>query len=164
MSHIRSRPLRHEHIIRINDPANVAGEWLTREQLWQGLLHTVHVPQELDASIEAAIIESVSPRTLRRKIHRGSQVIADEVALLPYETLQVRADAASVFAGSTLTIRIEEPAPEMLFLRFTYELYGLESSRDQAEDTARCSAYQNANIDRVRAARQYLQRTRSALQ
>src|SRR3569832_1103185 len=102
MSRTRSRPLRHEHIIRINDPANVVGEWLTREQLWDGLLHTLRVPQELDASIDAVLIESVSPQTLRRKIRRGTQVTADEVVLFPYEALQVRADAATVFAGSTL--------------------------------------------------------------
>ena len=61
---------------------------------------------------------------------------------MPNESLRIRADTNSAFAGSTLTIRIEEPAPEMLFVRFTYDVCGLEEVRDEHEDNARCSAYQ----------------------
>ena len=46
--------LHHEHIVRINDPANPVGGWLTREQLWDGLHHTVMDPQVLDESIDRA--------------------------------------------------------------------------------------------------------------
>jgi hypothetical protein len=157
-------PLRHEHIVRINDPANLAGRWLSRAQLWGGLRHTMEAPQELDESIDSAHVREISPRTLRREIRRGNQVTADEVELTPNESIQVRADATGEFAGSTLTIRIEEPAPEMFFVRFTYELYGLAAVRDEEEDSARCSAYQNANIDRIRAARRFALRSDTSIQ
>ena len=52
-----ARPLHHEHIVRINDPANVAGAWLTREQLWKGLHHTVVAPELLDETIDCASVE-----------------------------------------------------------------------------------------------------------
>jgi Domain of unknown function (DUF1857) len=148
--------LHHEHIVRINDPANVAGAWLTREQLWAGLHHTVMAPQLLDETIDSAAIEEVLPGRLRREIRRGRSAMHDEVELVPNESLRIRADAASAFAGSTLTIRIEEPAPEMLFVRFTYDVCGLEEMRDELEDNARCSAYHSLDIERIREVRRFV--------
>ena len=153
-----AQTLHHEHIVRINDPANRAGAWLTREQLWAGLQYTVLAPELLDESIDSAAIEEIGPRRLRRVIRRGRAATHDEVELVPNESLQIRADAAGEFAGSVLTIRIEEPAPQMLFVRFTYEVCGLEEVRDEHEDTARCSAYQNLDIERIRQARRYASR------
>lgn len=150
-----AQALHHEHIVRINDPANFAGAWLTREQLWAGLQYTVFAPELLDESIDSASIEEIVPGRLRREIHRGRHATSDEVVLVPHESLQIRADASGAFAGSTLTIRIEEPAPQMLFVRFTYEVCGLEEARDEHEDTARCSAYRNLDIERIRQARRY---------
>ena len=80
----------------------------------------------------------------------------DEVELVPNESLRIRADAAGAFAGSTLTIRIEEPAPEMLFVRFTYDVCGLEDTRDEHEDNARCSAYHSLDIERIREVRRFV--------
>jgi len=150
-----AQPLHHEHIVRINDPANVAGAWLTREQLWAGLQHTVLAPELLDESIDSASIEEIGPSRLRREIRRGRCATHDEVELVPNESLQIRADASGAFAGSTLTIRIEEPAPEILFVRFTYDVCGLEEVRDQEEDSARCSAYRSSDIERIRQVRRF---------
>jgi hypothetical protein len=151
-----ARPLHHEHIVRINDPANVAGAWLTRDQLWAGLHHTVVAPQLLDETIDSAAIEEIAPGRLRRAIRRGHGAMNDEVELVRNESLRIRADATGAFAGSTLTIRIEEPAPEMLFVRFTYEVCGLEDSRDEHEDNARCSAYHSLDIERIREVRRFV--------
>ena len=150
-----AQSLHHEHIVRINDPANAAGAWLTRAQLWAGLQHTVLAPELLDESIDSASIEEIVPGRLRREIRRGRCAINDEVELVPNESLRIRADAAGAFAGSTLTIRIEEPAPEMLFVRFTYDVCGLEDARDEQEDTARCSAYHESDIERIRQVRRF---------
>ena len=151
-----ARPLHHEHIVRINDPDNVAGAWLTREQLWAGLHHTVVAPELLDETIDSASIEEITPGRLRREIRRGRSAMNDEVELVPNESLRIRADAAGAFAGSTLTICIEEPAPEMLFVRFTYDVCGLEDTRDEQEDTARCSAYHSLDIERIREVRRFV--------
>jgi hypothetical protein len=150
-----AQPLHHEHIVRINDPANVGGAWLTREQLWAGLRHTVLAPELLDQSIDSASIREIVPGRLRREIRRGRYAISDEVELVPNESLRIRADAAGAFAGSTLTIRIEEPAPQMLFVRFTYDVCGLDEMRDQQEDSARCSAYHSSDIERIRQVRRF---------
>ena len=150
-----AQSLHHEHIVRINDPANLAGAWLTREQLWAGLQHTVLAPELLDESIDSASIEEIGPSRLRREIRRGRCATHDEVELVPNESLRIRADAGGAFAGSTLTIRIEEPAPEMLFVRFTYDVCGLEEMRDAEEDSARCSAYRCSDIERIRQVRRF---------
>jgi hypothetical protein len=154
-------PLHHEHIVRINDPANVAGAWLTREQLWAGLYHTVVAPQLLDETIDSAAIEEIAAGRLRRVIRRGRAAMSDEVELVPNESLRIRADATGAFAGSTLTIRIEEPAPEMLFVRFTYDVCGLEDARDEHEDNARCSAYHALDIERIREVRRFVGQPRA---
>jgi Domain of unknown function (DUF1857) len=154
-------PLHHEHIVRINDPANVAGAWLTREQLWAGLYHTVVAPQLLDETIDSAAIEEIAPGRLRRVIRRGRAAMNDEVELVANESLRIRADATGAFAGSTLTMRIEEPAPEMLFVRFTYDVCGLEDARDEHEDNARCSAYHSLDIERIREVRRFVAQPRA---
>jgi hypothetical protein len=118
----------------------------------------VLAPELFDESIDSASIEEIGPTRLRREIRRGRHATSDEVELVPHESLQIRADASGAFAGSTLTIRIEEPAPEMLFVRFTYDVCGLEEVRDEEEDTARCSAYRNSDIERIRQARRYAAR------
>ena len=151
-----AQPLHHEHIVRINDPANIAGAWLTRAQLWAGLHHTVVAPEMLDETIDSASVEEIVPGRLRREIRRGRSAMSDEVELVPNESLRIRADADGAFAGSTLTIRIEEPAPEMLFVRFTYDVCGLEDARDEQEDTARCSAYHSLDIERIREVRRFV--------
>lgn len=145
--------LRHEHIVRINDPDNIVSPWLTREQLWRGLHHTIVAPQLVDESIDTANVCEIAPGRLRREIHRGPHCLADEVELAPGNSLIIRADCNGSFAGSTLTIRIEEPAPEALFVRFTYEIRGLETVRDEEEDQARRSAYQAFDIERIRQVR-----------
>lgn len=145
--------LRHEHLVRINDPNNAAAPWLTRQQLWRGLHHTVVIPQLLDASIDTADVCEIAPGRLRREIRRGPHCLADEVEVTPNHCLTIRADATGLFAGSSLTIRIEEPAPEALFVRFTYEICGLADTRDQEEDNARCSAYHASDIERIRQVR-----------
>jgi hypothetical protein len=116
----------------------------------------VLTPELLDESIDSARIQEIGPSRLRREIRRGRCAANDEVELVPNESLQIRADAGGAFAGSTLTIRIEEPAPEILFVRFTYEVCGLEEVRDQEEDSARCSAYHSSDIERIRQVRRFV--------
>lgn len=153
-----SRGLRHEHLVRINDPANTLGAWLSREQLWAGLRHTVLAPQSLDHSIDAASVRETAPGVLERRIRRGDCTSNDCVDLVTCESITIHADANGDFAGSNLRIQIEEPVPEMLFVRFTYELVGLAEGRTAEEDQARRSAYQASDIDRIRAARRYAAR------
>src|SRR5690348_16417610 len=51
---------RHEHLVRINDPTLAGTHWLTRAQLWNGLRHTVLMPQTMDPSIDHVNVREVS--------------------------------------------------------------------------------------------------------
>src|SRR5262245_38337591 len=149
------KPFHHEHLVRINDPILERSLWLTRRQLWAGLRHTVLTPQAMDDSIDAASVQEQSAGVFSREIRRGAVIANDEVTLVTDESLRICADACGQFCGSSLTIRIEEPAPEMLFVRFIYELVGLENERTEEVDTARRSAYEASDIERVREARRH---------
>ena len=148
--------LHHEHLVRINDPANLAGQWLTRNQLWEGLRHTILAPQTIDPSIDPATVRALPPDQVCRELHRGHAKMNDRVVLSDEASLTIHADQNSRFAGSTLKIDIEEPAPGMLFVRFTYDVVGLESDRNDEEDAARRSAYQQSDIERIRQARRFV--------
>jgi len=124
--------------------------------LWAGLRYTIETPQVVDDSIDSADVVEVGPGILAREIRRGPRSTRDEVILVPNELLQIRADARGEFSGSTLTIAIEEPAPGMLFVRFTYEICGLAEGREAEEDTARRSAYQHSDVTRIREVRRYV--------
>lgn len=147
--------LRHEHLIRINDASITPSEWLSRSQLWEGLLHTVLQPQSLDESIDVATVQERSAGVLRREIRRGSLTWVDEAELVTDESVVIRCDSQGKFGGSTFTMRIEEPEPQMLFVRFVYELSGLEEGRTEEEDNARRSAYQTLDVERIREARRH---------
>ena len=146
---------RHEHLVRINDPALDGTLWLTRRQLWNGLRHTVLVPQTMDPSIDHVCVREVSSCVFSREIRRGNSVATDEVTLQAEHSMTICADASGPFCGSSLVIRIEEPAPRMLFVRFIYELVCAEEDRTEEEDNARRSAYQASDIERVREARRH---------
>jgi hypothetical protein len=148
--------MRHEHLVRINDPGIPRTAWLTRSQLWQGLLHTVTAPQCIDASIDSATINHRCDILMGRTIVRGTLTVCDEVELVAEQRIIVRADSTGAFAGSTLLIRIEEPAPQALFVRFIYELHSNEDASTEEEDTARRSAYQSSDLERIRQARQFV--------
>ena len=91
------------------------------------------------------------PRPSRRSARAGCAARSAAGAVRPTtksswcrtNRCSIRADAAGAFAGSTLTIRIEEPAPEMLFVRFTYDVCGLEEVRDEQEDTRALLGYRS---------------------
>ena len=89
-----------------------------------------------------------------RAVERRASIV-DRVELAPYDSLTIHTDDAGTFAGSRLSMRIEEPAPGMLFVRFIYELTGLATDRSDDEDAARCNAYQQSDVQRVRQARRF---------
>jgi len=147
--------LHHEHLVRINDPANIGAPWLTRKQLWHALRETVLAPKCFDDSIDAIALKELGPDEWQREIRRGGSTLIDRVAFGTTHTLTISADHRGHFAGSSLTICIEEPAPGMLFVRFTYEVLGLDENRSEDEDVARRSAYEQSDIERIRQARRF---------
>lgn len=146
--------MHYEHLVQINDSSDTRIEPLTRAQLWLGLVARAERPQYFLAGMDECRISERTANTLRRDMRFGTARVLDQVT---YEApVQVRFDVEGTvqMPGATLAIRIEEPQPGQLFLRFTYALQVMADDAVGDIDEYRKSAYRGADIDTVRIIRQ----------
>ena len=115
--------MKFEHLVEINDFLNPLVETLTRETLWKGLLHSVEDPGEFLAAIDEAKILERRPDAMERELHFGSTVIHDHVRIKPLQEIEIRCEATPTIPAARRVMRIEEPAPGELFVRFLYERF-----------------------------------------
>jgi hypothetical protein len=148
------------HHVEINDPLNPLPNTLSRSQIWRGLVLRAEQPQLFIPWLDDCVITSRSETTLSRSSHFGEVVVRDEVVLTPQEKVVYRVPAQKEIPASLLTMRIEEPEPGVLFVRFEYdhdEEQDARAAADNAEamyDDFRRSAYEEADIDTIRMIRQ----------
>jgi hypothetical protein len=145
--------VRYEHLVQINDLEQPDLPVLERGQLWSGLLARAERPAMFDASVDGTRLIHRDGSVLERELVRGSSSTRETVSLRPGESIEIGIGAGTDFAGSALTIAIEEPRPRALFLRFTYELRGAAVPTDEAERCALRQAYYFANLELVRRIR-----------
>ncbi len=113
------------HLVEINDLLNPLLEPLSREQLWRGLVCRAEEPLVFVAGPDTCRIHSRGEQSLRRELHfgevcLGEVVVRDSVHFTPLESVRYKVGAGADYPGSTLTMRIEEPGPGHLFVRFEY--------------------------------------------
>lgn len=148
--------MKFEHLVEINDLANPLIEVLTRAQLWRGLVMRAESPKTFMPYIDRCVITQIDALSMSRVLHFGEFVVEDIVTLTPMECLRCDIKAQGDIAPSSLRMQIEEPAPDHLFVRFTYEMQ--DNEVDDAEsnmvDKYRHSAYQEADIDTIRMIRE----------
>ena len=145
--------MRYEHLVQINDLDHPDIPLLGRAQLWLGLVARAERPAMFDASIDAMRLVRREGDVLERELTRGSWTTRETVRLRPDASIEIGIEAGSDFGGSTLCIAIEEPAPQALFLRFTYALAGSAVPADEGEQQALRQAYYFADIETVRRIR-----------
>ena len=156
--------MRFEHLIQINDPANPLIEPLSRAQLWAGLVRRAEFPAEFAIGLEGARIGERVPHgndggwRLSRVLDFGPFEVSDMVVAEPEQRMRIEAFASAAFGRSLLTMTIEAPDEEQLFLRCVYET---EPAAGQPEPDAmlvglREQAYQAADLDMVSRIRQML--------
>ena len=147
--------MRFEHLVQINDPLMPLLDTLTRNQLWQGLMLRAEQPTRFVLGLENATIHSHRVRDgvheLTRTLDFGTFQVDDEVRLVRDRGSEIRTRPGPTWPASSLTITIEEPAPELLFLRFVYE--SEEAAGDAGLDPTilrlREQAYESADLDTV---------------
>lgn len=144
-----------EHLIQINDPGNPLIIPMSREALWDGLMHRVENAVPFLPGLESCTILERNPDHLLRKLDFGAAVIHDQVS---YETgVWVRFEIvpSPAHAGGSLQITIEEPSPEHLFLRFAYRTTLAESgnAEERAYGEYVKSAYHHSDVECVRIIR-----------
>ena len=144
-----------EHLLQINDPENPLIEPLSRQQLWEGLLHRVENPVPFLPGLESCSILEHDTNSLLRELDFGPASIQDRVTLAESQWVRFDIVPSETHAGGRLTITIEEPEPGFLFLRFAYEttLASNPNSEERAYIEYVKSAYHQSDIDCVRIIR-----------
>jgi hypothetical protein len=144
-----------EHLIQINDPENPLVESMTRDQLWNGLLHRVENAVPFLPGLESCTILERQADTLLRELDFGPAVIHDRVTLVHMVSVRFDIQPSEAHPGGSLTITIEEPEPGFLFLRFAYQttLATDPNSEERAYIEYVKSAYHQSDVDCVRIIR-----------
>lgn len=150
-----------EHLIEINDRDNTLSVQLTHAQLWAGLVRRATDPQHFMPQLDAAHILSRSEQGLRRELHFGSLVVRDEVRFESRQAVHYLTEASEQHGGGSLTMRIESPDGESLFVRFTYDTPLQDDSGETGEAVKVASyvkaAYREADIDTIRLIRELVE-------
>jgi hypothetical protein len=147
--------MRFEHLVQINDPLMPLLDTLTRNQLWQGLVLRAEEPTQFVLGLEGAKIHTHevhrSVHELTRTLDFGSFQVEDRVRLVRDSRSEHFTKAGPTWPASRLTITIEEPQPELLFLRFVYESDEVtgEGELDAMTVALREQAYRSADLDTV---------------
>lgn len=148
--------MKFEHLIEINDPLNPLIDALTREQLWRGLVLHAEQPKLFMPHLDDCTITERSSGELHRKRRFGELVVEDHVTLTPLQVLRYDVPAQGEISASRLTITIETPSEQTMFVRFAYD-DGHDAATDAANalyDEYKKSAYQEADIDAIRIVRE----------
>lgn len=143
--------MKFEHLVQINDPLNPLVDPLTRDQLWRGLKRRAERPKEFVLALDAADITLRSENILTRTLTFGHLVIRDQVTLSPQHEVRYEIEASAEVPGGTLLMRMEEPAPEQLFVRFIYDTHAIEGGppREAYYDEYLKQAYVEADVDSI---------------
>jgi len=154
--------MKFEHLIQINDILNPLIEALSREQVWNGLVLRAAEPCLFVPHLDECVVEERSADSMRRRLRYGKLVVRDTVILTKPRQLNYLVEAQGEIRASTLTITIEEPNPDALFVRFAYDDGGDAASdaADEMYNDFKRSAYVEADIDTVRIIRELAQQKR----
>ncbi len=148
--------MKFEHLIEINDPLNPLIDAISRAQLWRGLVLRADSPKLFVPHLDECVIDERDDTSFRRRLRYGELVIVDRVHLAPPHQVRYEVMAQKDISASSLTMTIEAPTADTLFVRFQYD-DGHDAATDAANamyDEFRKSAYQEADIDTIRIVRE----------
>lgn len=143
------------HLVEINDPLNPLIDPLSREQIWRGLVLRAEMPMDFVPYLDRCTIIEKSASSMSRELHYGDLVIQDHVTFIPQQKVIYHVPQQQGIPQSRLTMTIEEPQPEMFFVRFEYD-DGASEAEDHADafyNEFRRSAYEESDIDTIRTIR-----------
>ncbi len=148
--------MKFEHLVEINDLTNPLIDVITREQLWRGLVMRAESPKIFMPYMDQCVITPIDAFSMSRVLHFGEFVVEDIVTLTPMKCVRCDIKAQGDIAPSSLRMQIEEPNPEHLFVRFTYEMQGrdVDDAESDMVEKYRYSAYEEADIDTIRIIRE----------
>ncbi|WP_332853888.1 SRPBCC family protein [Duganella sp. S19_KUP01_CR8] len=154
--------MKFEHLIEINDPLNPLIDALSLKQLWSGLVLRAESPKLFVPHLDECVIDQRVENGFRRRLTYGKLVIEDRVVLEPMRQVRYEVAAQQDISQSSLTMTIETPTADTLYVRFQYD-DGHDAATDAANamyDDFRRSAYQESDIDTIRVLRDLAQQGR----
>ena len=95
-------------------------------------------------------------QTMSRELRYGDLIVRDLVTFQPLQKVTYHVPPQKDIPESRLTMTIEEPEPDILFVRFVYD-DGASAEQDTAEafyNDFRKSAYKESDIDTIRTIRE----------
>lgn len=143
--------MKFEHLVQINDPLNPLVELLTREQLWRGLKRRAEQPKQFMKTLDTAEIVECNPGTLTRTLSFGTLTVRDRVRFVDAVQVRYEIEGSAEVPAASLTVTIEEPAPEQFFVRFAYDVNAVMGAapRDAYYDEFVKQAYVEADADAI---------------
>ncbi len=144
-----------EHLVQVNDLDRHDITDLSRGQLWQGLLARAHEPDQFIVGLDHFELLEVREDYLMRRLYLPGLTVEDEVWLSHQEQVQYRIRPSADTPGGSLTMRIEEPQPGALFVRFCYATeHHLQADDSIPYDEFVRQAYIAADVDTIRLIRE----------
>lgn len=154
--------MKFNHLLVINDPLNPLIEFLTRSQLWRGLVLRMEDPKLFVPWLDNCRLFDRRLDALSRELRYGDLTVLDHVSFAPEQKIEIQVPQQQDIRASTLTMSIEEPQPDLLCVRFEYDDHTEEmaGSVDAFYNEFRQSAYQESDIDTIRIIRQLAEQGR----
>jgi hypothetical protein len=148
--------MKFNHLIQINDILNPLVDPLTRAQLWRGLVLRAEEPQLFMEHLDDCRIFDKTVDGVSRELRYGNLTVCDTVTFLPLLQVHYQVPAQGEIGASNMRMRIEEPEPDALFVRFEYDIDQPADPTGEEEfyNEFRRSAYQAADIDTIRVIRE----------
>ena len=148
--------MRFEHLIEINDPNLPFVPTLSRRQVWDGLMVRVEDSRSFLPGLDECRILSRSLGAVERLLRWGEVEVRDRVTFEADAWVCFDTAPTEQHGGGLLTIVLEEPEPERLFLRFVYEIAFASGheEEDAAYEDFLTQAYEAAGIDTVQRIRE----------
>lgn len=143
-----------EHVVQVNDLNDSSIPVLSREQLWKGLVLRATSPQHFVIGLGDFDVSWQSDERLRRRLELPGVEVEDVVSFEPESCAHYEISPTATVAGGSLTMTIEEPEDEALFVRFTYCARYLEDiGDDMPYDLFVQQAYIASDIDTIKVIR-----------
>ena len=147
--------MRYEHLMQVTEPGNPAIPPMSRAELWRGLVMRVETPQRFPLGPDRCRSEvGAHADERKREIRYGALRFEDTVTLEPERRIVFRPEPHEGASTVVLTIVIEEPQPDALFLRFVYDWEPL-SAGEAALQRYREQAWLEHDRDMLRALREW---------
>ena len=137
--------MKFEHLVEVNNPDTPGGTTLTRDQLWNGLLLRAEKPEMFVLGLEQCTILERTWSCIWRELDFGNLKVRDRVTFHPKLLVNYQTEAQPGLPSAVLTMVIEEPAPQVLQVRFEYQLTEVASETASDEEACRQAAYVQAD-------------------